>query len=213
MDASRAAEPPTIITGQIAGYDYGSPHVSQSPISVEEFDLLKQSAGFTHDDERWLHAAGEVLKGQTKALVGKWRGVIAVHPHLAKYSLRPNGEKDPRYSEQSGLRFEQWILDTCLRPYDQDWLNYQQEMALRHTSVKKNKTDKVESAPTIPLRHIIAFTAVITDPEILKPFLAAKDHSADEIDKMHRAWCKSVLLQIALWAEPYANPRLAPNEW
>jgi hypothetical protein len=28
------------------------------------------------------------------------------------------------------------VLDTCFRRNDQDWLNYQQEMALRHTSVK-----------------------------------------------------------------------------
>ena len=202
-----------MIADQIPGYEYGSPSAARSPVSVEEFGLLKQSAGFTDSDQWWLIVAGAVLGDQTKELVGKWRSVIATHPHLAKYSQRPNGEKDPRYSERSGLRFEQWILDTCLRPYDQDWLNYQQEMALRHTSVKKNKTDNAESAPTIPLRYIIAFTAVITDPDIIKPLLAAKGHPADEVDKMHRAWCKSLQLQIALWAEPYTNSRQAPNEW
>jgi NAD(P)-dependent dehydrogenase (short-subunit alcohol dehydrogenase family) len=35
------------------------------------------------------------------------------------------------------------VLDTCLRPYDQDWINYQQEIALRYTSLKKNKIDGV----------------------------------------------------------------------
>lgn len=213
MSAPETKHLTKMIAEQVPGYDYGSQNVASSPISVEELSVLKQSAGFTDDDQCWLHVAGGVLKDQTEALVGKWRSVIAAYPHLAKYSLRPNGEKDPRYSERSGLRFEQWILDTCLRPYDQDWLNYQQEMALRHTSVKKNKTDNVESAPAIPLRHIIAFTAVITDPEIIKPFLATNGHSAAEVDKMHRAWCKSLLLQIALWAEPYTNSRQAPNEW
>jgi hypothetical protein len=53
-------------------------------------------------------------------------------------------------------------------------LNYQQEMALRHTSLKKNKTDNVQSVPTIHLRHEIAFTAVLNDPTIIKSFLAAK---------------------------------------
>jgi len=199
--------------GQIRGYDYGSSEAAKSPITPEEFELLKKSADFTEDDQRWLHTAGAVLTHQAESLVGKWRSAIAAHPHLAQYSLRPDGEKDRRYSAQSGQRFEQWILDTCLRPYDQDWLNYQQEIALRHTSVKKNKTDNVESAPTIHLRHIIAFTAVITDPEILKPFLASKGNSAEAVDKMHRAWCKSILLQIALWAEPYTNPQLAPGQW
>jgi hypothetical protein len=30
---------------------------------------------------------------------------------------------------------------------------------------------------------------------------------------MHRAWCKSVQLQIALWSEPYADSKFAPDEW
>jgi len=118
-----------------------------------------------------------------------------------------------RYSERSGLRFQQWVLDTCLRPYDQDWLNYQQEMALRHTSVKKNKTDNVRSAPTIHLRHVIAFNAVLGDPNIIKPFLAKNGHSASDIEKMHQAWSKSLWLQAALWSEPYTDPQVAPNEW
>ena len=156
--------------------------------------------------------AGEILSDQTEELVGKWRDVIAAHPHLARYSQGVGGQKDANYSERSGLRFQQWVLDTCLRPYDQDWLNYQQEMALRHTSLKKNKTDNAQSAPTIPLRHVIAFTAVLNDPNIIKPFLARKGHSPAEVERMHQAWSKSLWLQIALWTEPYTNPRLAPNE-
>jgi hypothetical protein len=205
--------PVKFVAEKIPGYDYGSPQVSRSPVTTQELEALKQSAGFTREDEHWLRVAGEVLSDQTGALVEKWRSVIAAHPHLARYSLRPDGQKDPHYAEASGLRFQQWVLDTCMRPYDQEWLNYQQEMALRHTSVKKNKTDHVESAPTIHLRHIIAFTAVMNDPGILKPFLAAKGHSTEEVESMHRAWCKSLLLQIALWTEPYTNPQIAPNEW
>ena len=204
---------PHLVSDSIPGYDYGSPAAAKSPISVQELDLLKQSAGFTSEDEQWLQTAGTVLIDQTKQLVQKWREAIAAHPHLARYSQRPDGQKDPRYSEASGLRFQQWVLDTCQRPYDQDWLNYQQEMALRHTSLKKNKTDHVDSAPTIHLRHIIAFNAVMGDPKILKPFLAAKGHGADEVEKMHQAWVKSLWLQAALWTEPYTDPRLAPNEW
>ena len=100
-----------------------------------------------------------------------------------------------------------------MRPYDQDWLDYQQEMALRHTSVKKNTTDNAQSVPTIHLRHIIAFGAVITDPNILKPLLAKSGHGTAEVDRMHQAWSKSIWLQMALWTEPYTNPQLAPHEW
>lgn len=79
--------------------------------------------------------------------------------------------------------------------------------------MKKNKTDSVQSARSIPLRHIIAFTAVMIDPEIMKPFLGAKNHSDADIEKMLRAGTKSLLLQIALWTEPYTDRMLAPDEW
>jgi hypothetical protein len=202
-----------LVAKEIPGYNYGTADVAKSPITPQELEQLKRSSGFTEEDERWWRRAGDILASRTEALVNQWRAVISAHPHLARYSLRPDGQKDPHYSEASGLRFQQWVLDTCLRPYDQDWLNYQQEIALRHTSLKKNKTDHVESAPSIHLRDIVAFTAVINDPNILKPFLSAKGNTAEDVDKMHLAWCKSVLLQIALWTEPYTNTTLAPNEW
>src|SRR5438270_2664427 len=195
MSKSQTMERVKMVADDIPGYNYGSASVAKSPITTKELERLKQSAGFTSEDERWLRVAGEALADQTKALVEKWRAVIAAHPHLARYSQRPDGQKDAHYSETSGLRFQQWVLDTCLRPYDRDWLNYQQEIALRHTSVKKNKTDNAQSAPTIHLRDVVAFTGVINDPNIIKPFLAAKGHSAEDVDKMHQAWCKSLLLQ------------------
>jgi hypothetical protein len=213
MSLSQTLEHPRVVANEIPGYNYGSANVAKSPITAKEFELMKQGAGFTNEDERWLRVAGEILLNRTKELVDKWRDVIAANPHLARYSLRPDGEKDPRYSERSGLRFQQWVLDTCFRPYDQDWLNYQHEIALRHTSVKKNKTDNVQSAPTIQLRHIIAFGPVITDPNILKPFLSARGHNPAEVEKMHQAWSKSVWLQVTLWTEPYTNSQVAPNEW
>ena len=187
--------------------------MARSPINTNELKLLKQSVGMTEDDEHYLRVAGQVLSDRTEELVGKWRAVIAAHLHLARYSKRLDGQADPHYSESSGLRFQQWVLDTCLRPYDQEWLNYQQEIALRHTSLKKNKTDGVESIDSIPLRYILTFASIINNAGIIKPFLAARGHSIEEVDRMHRAWCKSVQLQIALWVEPYTDTKLAPNEW
>jgi len=213
MDQSQTVEKPAMVANDIQGYDYGSTTVARSPITVKDLEQLKESTGFTPEDERWLRAAGDVLKDQTAPLVQKWRAVISAHPHLARYSLRLDGQKDPHYSQASGLRFQQWVLDTCFRPYDQDWLNYQQEIALRHTTIKKNKTDNVQSVPTIHLRDIIAFTAVISDPDIIKPFLAAKGHPSTDVDRMYQAWRRSILLQVALWTEPYTNSRTAPDQW
>jgi hypothetical protein len=200
-----------MVATEIPGYTYGTAGAPTSPVSLEDLEKLKQSVGFTEEDERYLKLAGEVLADQAKELVDTWRGIVAKSPHLAKHMHGPDGQPIANYSQRSELRFRQWVLDTCLRPYDQDWLNYQQEIALRHTSLKKNKTDGVQSTPYIPLRHIIGFFTVINDT--VKPFLASKGHSAAEVEKMHSAWRKSMQLQTALWAEPYTDSKQAPDEW
>jgi phytoene dehydrogenase-like protein len=201
-----------MVASEIPGYSYGTADVSRSPVSMQELAQLKISVGFTEEDQQALRVAGEVLGDQTRQIVEHWRsGIIAGIPNLARHSRTPDGQPNPEYLAQSNFRFQQWILDTCLRPYDQDWLDYQQEIALRHTSLKKNKTDGVQSTPYVPLRDIIAFVAVIN--ETIKPYLAAKGHSVEEIEKMHAAWCKSLQLQIALWARPYSSPDEAAGEW
>jgi hypothetical protein len=135
---------------------------------------LKVTVGFTEEDQRYLLLAGEVLMGQTREVVLQWRsGIIAGIPNLARHSRSLEGEPLPDYLAKSNLRFEQWILDTCFRPYDRDWLNYQQEIALRHTSLKKNKTDDVKSTSHVPLRDIIGFIAVIN--ETIKPISPRMD--------------------------------------
>jgi hypothetical protein len=190
------------ISGQISGYSYGAAGLAASPVSLTELENLKTSAGFTEETQRYLRLAGEVLADQTAQIVNHWRSrIIASIPHLARHSRTPEGDPIPEYLAKSNLRFEQWILDTCLRSYDQDWLNYQHEIALRHTTVKKNQTDGVRSTQYVPLRDVIAFVAVMN--ETIKPYLAAKGHSAEEVDKMHMAWSKSLQLQLALWAGPY----------
>ncbi len=200
------------VAEHIHGYTYGTSEVSRSPISMRELENLKITVGFTEEDQRYLKLAGEVLADQTKQLVDHWRsGIIAGIPNLARHSRTPDGNAIPDYSANSGLRFQQWILDTCLRPYDQDWINYQEEIALRHTSLKKNKTDGVESTPYVPLRDIIAFIPVMN--ETVKPYLAAKGNSPDQVEKMHVAWCKSMQLQAAIWSRPYTDSKQAPNEW
>jgi len=196
----------------IHGYTYGTAEVTKSPVSIQELESLKVSVGFTEEDQRYLRVAGEVLADQLKELVDHWRGdIIAKIPNLARHSRSLEGEPLPDYSAKSGLRFQQWILDTCFRPYDQDWINYQQEIALRHTSLKKNQVDGVTSTPYVSLRDIIAFVAVMD--ETVKPFLAAKGHPGAEVDRMHNAWCKSLQLQLALWTRSYMDAAQLKNEW
>jgi Protoglobin len=197
---------------QIPAYTYGTTAVQVSPVSLDELEKLKISAGFTAQDEQFLRLAGQALAGQTKQIVDHWRsGIIAGIPHLARHSRTPEGDAIPQYLAQSNLRFEQWILDTCLRPYDQDWLNYQHEIALRHTSLKKNQVDGVRSTGFVPFHDIVAFVAVMN--ETIKPYLASRGNTADEVEGMHRAWCKSLQMQIALWSRPWLDAARSSNEW
>nr|BAL60101.1 hypothetical conserved protein [Candidatus Acetothermum autotrophicum] len=185
----------------IPGYTYSS--VPQSPVTMKELNELKQAVLFSAEDEKYLKMAGEVLKDQIDAVLDLWYGFVGSHPHLVYYFSGPDGKPDANYLAAVRKRFGQWILDTCTRPYDQTWLNYQHEIGLRHHRTKKNKTDNVRSVPNIPLRYLIAFIYPIT--ATIKPFLAKKGHSPDEVDKMHHAWFKAVTLQVALWSYPYAK--------
>jgi hypothetical protein len=198
------------VAAKADGYTYGDVSVAVSPVTMEDLERLKISVGLTEEHRRWLHLAGEVLADQAQDIVRRWRSeIIASIPHLARHSRSLEGDKLPGYLAQSNLRFEQWILDTCLREYDQDWLNYQHEIALRHTSAKKNMTDGVESTAFVPYRDIAAFSSVLI--ETIKPYLAAKGHPEREVHAMHQAWAKSVQLQIALWAQVYMTS--SKNEW
>src|SRR5215475_8345154 len=126
-------------TTKIAGYTYGTKAVSKSPVSLEELERLKQTVTLSDTDVRHLRLAGDVLEDQTEEVINAWRGIIGNTPHLARYFTAPNGNPDENYKARAKERFKQWILDVCRRPYDQDWLDYQHEIGLRHTHLKKNR--------------------------------------------------------------------------
>ncbi len=188
---------------QIPGYTYGTAEVGKSPVTPEELEKLKQAVGFTPEDERYLRKAGDVLEDQIEEVLDLWYGFVGSVPHLLYYFTGPDGRPLQSYLEAVRKRFGQWILDTCRRPYDQQWLDYQHEIALRHHRTKKNQTDGVQAPEHVPLRYVIALVAPIA--LTIKPFLAKKGHGADEVEKMHRAWVKAVVLQVALWSYPYAK--------
>lgn len=191
------------VVDNIAGYAYGANDLATSPVTMKDLDQLKQTITLDSEDLRYLRMAAEVLEDQTDSLVNLWRGVISTMPHLSYYFKDANGNINEEYKAKVKERFKQWIMDVCTKPYDQDWLNYQYEIGLRHMYVKKNATDKVETPPHIPMRYVIAFTAVVNDT--VKPFLAKKGHSLGVIEKMHKAWSKAVLLHVTLWTRAYCS--------
>ncbi len=195
----------TMIGIQIAGYTFGTEEAAKSPITDSEFDLLKQTVTFTDEDARYLRMAGEVLDDQLEEVLDVWYDFFASHPHLAHYFSGADEELDRNYLAAVRLRFEQWIRDTCSAQYDRAWLDYQEEIALRHTRFKKNQTDNVLSpVDHVPLRYVLA--ALYPIVASVKPFLARKGHSPEDVERMHQAWFKSVVLQVTLWARPYTRP-------
>jgi pimeloyl-ACP methyl ester carboxylesterase len=190
----------------IVGYSYGEKSVERSPVSLKELERLEKTMTLTEEDKHYLRLAGEVLADQIDAILDLWRGVINAEPFLSYYSEKPDGQPDEHYRQAVRKRFGQWILDTCRRPYDQAWLDYQHEIALRHTRAKKNQTDGASAPAQIPLRYVLAFSAVTNTT--IRPFLAKKGHSPEEVERMHQSWIKAVTLQITLWSRAYA-----PENW
>ncbi len=187
---------------EIPGYTYGE--VPDAPVSDGEFELLKKTVMMGEDDLKYLKMAGEVLKDQVDDILDLWYGWVGSNEHLVYYfGDKASGEPIKEYLDRVRERFGQWILDTCFRGYDRDWLNYAYEVGLRHHRTKKNVTDNVDSVEHIPLRYLIAFIYPIT--ATIKPFLRKKGHSDDEVEKMFNAWFKSVVLQVCIWSHPYAR--------
>jgi len=197
MPQAAAEEKPNI-----AGYNPGDPEVAKSPINMKEWNELKLSAFFSDEDIIYLRLSHDVLADQVDELLKVWRGIVLMNPHLREYYKdTKTHEVDTAYAAAVGKRFAQWVLDTAKADYTQTWLDYQYEVGLRHHRTKKNKTDNAHTTGHIRARDLIAFSAAIVAP--MRPFLAKKGHSPEEVNRMQEAWWKSMILQVTLWSQPY----------
>jgi Protoglobin len=186
----------------IKGYSYASNELEQSPVSINDLELLKKTLLWSEEDNKSLRLAGEVLKDQTDAVLDLWYGYVGGNEHLVYYFTK-NGQPNMDYLTAVKARFGQWILDLCNKPYDQQWLNYQHEIAKRHHSIKKNKTDGVDAVPIVHFRYLVAFIFPIT--VTIKSFLQKKGHTSEQVEGMYNAWFKAVTLTALLWCHPYIN--------
>lgn len=187
----------------IPGYRLGDPALALAPITMGEFQELKKSLLFTDEDVRYLRMSRAVLEPHVAELVAVWYGFVGSNPHLLKSFSNSAGVPDSAYLERVRARFEQWVLDTAQADYDEAWLAWQFEIGGRHHRAGKNRTDSADAAPIVEFRHLPALTIPVTTT--LKPFLARGGHSAEEVERMHAAWVKSVLMQSILWSYPYVN--------
>lgn len=193
-------------TPVIHGYDYGTRRAARSPVTLDELRELEISVGWTEADDAALAMAGEVLAGQEEAMVDSWRAVIGKHPFLGKWFFGPDGKPDEGYKAAVKKRFVQWVADTCRRPRDQAWLDYQEEIGLRHTPAKKNQTDGTATPDHVPVRYLTAFVGPVIFGA--REFLARKGHADAEVERMQQAWAKSMLLTLTLWSRPYVKDGL-----
>lgn len=188
----------------IPGYRLGDATLPRSPISSQEFAELQDSLLFGEEDRAALKQAETVVGDQIEAILDVWYGFVAATPHLVRYfSDVTTGEPISAYLAAVRKRFGQWILDTCRAEFDNAWLAWQSEIGRRHHHSGKNKTDGVNATPHIPMRHLLALVMPISIT--MRPFLAKNGASPAEIDRMHAAWTKAVLLQAILWSSPYVK--------
>jgi Protoglobin len=201
---SMAQQTPPATTKPIPGYTYGDLKLARSPVSLAELESLKKSMLLTDEDIKYLRMSKAILADQTDEILDVWYGFVASTPELVYFfGNKDSGKPEGEYLARVRVRFSQWILDTADANFDQRWLDYQHEIALRHHRSKKNKTDGAASVPQVNYRYIPALTIPITTT--LKPFLASKGASAEDVEKMHAAWVKTVLLQSILWGQPYVR--------
>lgn len=196
---------PSNLNTQIPGYGFGSSTSALSPVSTEDLLHLEQTLGWTTDDERLLKKHADVFRAQAEPMVDSWRAVIGKQPHLSQWFAGPDGKPDGEYKASVKRRFVQWVIDVAARPHDRAWLNYQEEIGLRHTPEKKNKTDKRQTPPLVPLRYLLAFIPVVTE---IRSFLQAGITDLEELAALEHAWRKAVHLHVTLWARSYTREGL-----
>lgn len=183
------------------GYTYG--RVAASPVTAAELAGLREAVLLGSDDVAALQRAGAVLDGQIEDVLDVWYDFVGSHPALVATFAGDDGAPIADYLARVRERFGQWIRDTCTRTYDDEWLAYQHEIALRHTRARKNATDSVSAAPVVPLRYLVALIYPIS--ATVRPFLAADGQDEAEVEVMWQAWFKAVTLQVALWTRAYTD--------
>lgn len=188
-------------TTEIPGYDYGKAKSAVSTLTENELKQLEQTAGWTTEDANVLRKHGELFRRQAEAMVDSWRAVIGAQPHLSQWFFDSQGQPDDDYKARVKQRFVQWVVDVAMRSHDRDWINYQEEIGLRHTPAKKNKTDDKHSPPLVPLRYLLGLVPVVLP---VRQFFASEVTDENELIALERAWMKAVLLHITLWVRPYS---------
>jgi hypothetical protein len=188
---------------EIAGYTYGDAELARSPVSLSELDELKAAVLFTEEDVRALRRGAELVHERIEDLFDHWFSLIGRFL-LPGWAPNAGGPPIERYLHATHPRFLRWVEDTFERDYDQNWLDYQHEIGLRHHRAKKNLTDGfTEATAYVPFRWLVPL--IFPMAQTIRPFLCDAGATADEAEAITAAFTKSMLLQITLWSRPYVG--------
>lgn len=198
-------QPGTSEDPRIPGYEFGTAKAAISPVSLDELRQLEQTIGWTKEDAKLLEGHVDLFQRKAERMVDSWRAVIGAQPHLAQSFLAPDGKPDDDYKARVKRRFVEWVLDVARRPHDQNWLDYQEEIGLRHTPAKKNVTDGKDTPSLVPLRYVLGFIPVVLP---VREFFREAIRDEAELDALERAWTKTLLLHVALWTRAYTREGL-----
>lgn len=196
---------PTCGKPNIPGYNFGSAQSAKSPVSIEELRHLEQTVGWTDDDAQLLKKHASHFEAQAEKMVDAWRAVIGAQPQLAQWFFGPDGKPDDQYKAAAKQRFVQWVVDVATRPHDRAWLDYQEEIGLRHIPEKKNKTDGRHTPALVPLRYLLGFVPVVLP---VRRFFESVIADGGELVALERACGKSVHLHVTLWTRAYTREGL-----
>jgi hypothetical protein len=176
--------------------------VATSPVSVAELEKIKQALLFGEEDVAALRQAHDILVPRVEELLDVWYGFVGSHDFLLHYFSTPEGPHE-QYLAAVRARFGQWVADTCRAEYDEAWLAKQEEIGRRHY-LDKGKTDGVAGTPPIVhYRYMVPLVYPIY--ATVRPFLEQGCDDPAQVEKMHQAWLKAVLLQVTLWSRPYVR--------
>jgi hypothetical protein len=173
---------------------------STLPVSRNELAQLRQALLFDDEDVQALRRAREILAPRVEELLDVWYGFVGSHDFLLESFSTPAGP-DADYLAAVRKRFAQWVLDLTRAEYDDEWLAYQEEIGRRHYT-GKNETDGVVGAPEI-VHHRYVVALVYPIYATVRPFLEQGASDPADVERMHQAWLKALLLSVALWSRPY----------
>jgi hypothetical protein len=187
----------------IPGYTHGTSAVAKSPVTLADFEQMKASVLFGEDDVKYLRMSHDVVKDEVEAILDVWYGFVGSQPHLlasftGKRTASPSATTSAPCASASVSG-----SSTPPRRVRPEVARLPARDRAPAPPAKKNKTDGAPSTDLVPFRNLFALIFPVTFT--LRPFLAKKGHSAEDVEKMYAAWVKSCLLQVTLWSHPYVK--------